>query len=329
MTEVRVCEDWFPDKKGFNGKSGFPMNILLKENLDLLIKNVVKDWDFTILISGGGEVRVGKSILAMQIACYWAYQMLKIHGKKVKYNIEDNFIFDSKKLIKKGNELGLKYPYSPLLYDEAGGDLQGRKVMFFATQDLLDYLRECGQYNMLNILVLPEFFDVPKGIAISRSIFLIDVFYEGEFERGHFHFYGRRQKKFLYIKGKRELNYNAVKWDFDGNFPNFFTVNEKQYRKLKQEALKKREYSSSERPVAMRNVAWFLLNDSFGFPLIDIANKTELMCGVPISPEAVLMAINPLREKYGKKEEEKAEKGQKNDDKGDSSKESLENEPKT
>lgn len=239
------------------------MDETLKSNLDILLKNIVKDWDFTILLSGGGETRVGKSVLAMQIACYLSFQIWKLFGKKIPFDLDKNFVFDGRKLIEKGNILGQKHPYSPLIFDEAGADLEGRKIMQSMTQEVLDYFRECGQYNLFNILVIPEYFDLPKGIALSRSIFLIDVYYkadeEGMFQRGFFNFYSRRNKKHLYLKGKKELNYFAHKYDFHGQFFNFYPVNEKKYRKLKQEALIKRESRKRSKFQLQRDASWFLL----------------------------------------------------------------------
>jgi hypothetical protein len=90
-------------------------------------------------------------------------------------------------------------------------------------------------------MVMPEFFDLPKGIAITRSIFLIDVGYsaskEGMFKRGSFRFYSRRHKKLLYMKGKKELNYNSHPYNFMGEFRNFYPIDEEEYRKSKIEAL--------------------------------------------------------------------------------------------
>src|SRR3990172_7192942 len=166
---VRVCCDWFP--KGsfpYQKEDGFRMHNLLKAQLDILLKNIINDWDFTIIIAGGGEVRVGKSVLAMQIACYWAYEVERLYHKKILFNLNDNFVFDGDKLIESGNKLGKDFPYSPLIFDEAGADLEGRKIMLASTSSVLDYFRECGQYNLLNILVMPEYFDLPKGIAITR-----------------------------------------------------------------------------------------------------------------------------------------------------------------
>jgi len=262
---VRVCCDWFPNKK-HPEKSGFYMDDRLKLQIDVLLKNITKDWDFTILISGQGEVRVGKSMLALQIGAYWTYEIEKRYGLKCPFNIQENILFEGKNLIKAGNALGAKYKYAVLLFDEAGADLEGKKVLTGATQDVLDYFRECGQYNMLNIIVLPEFFDLPKGIALTRSIFLLDVSYIADedaiFQRGYFDFYSKRSKKWLYLKGKRDLNYSCVKSDFGSNkgrFYKFYPINEKEYREAKQEALKKRESKRRNRFQMQRDACIYLL----------------------------------------------------------------------
>jgi len=58
---VRVCTDWFKNEKNPK-KDGFYMDNLLQANLDVLLKNAGKkdDWDFLVLITAGGGVRVGK-----------------------------------------------------------------------------------------------------------------------------------------------------------------------------------------------------------------------------------------------------------------------------
>jgi hypothetical protein len=68
------------------------------------------------------------------------------------------------------------------------------------------------------LLILPSFFELPKFYALSRSHFLINVQFKGEYERGFFQFFGPQSKKFLYIKGKKEWDYSAQKPDFDGRF---------------------------------------------------------------------------------------------------------------
>ncbi|KKN40578.1 hypothetical protein LCGC14_0732140 [marine sediment metagenome] len=239
-----VCQDWFPLKKGDRRKSdGFWMDDLLLRQIDVLLKNVVKDWDFTIIISGQGEMRVGKSVLAMQIGAYWTYELEKRFGIKVPFNVKENFVLNGNELMQKGNQLGEKYKYSVLVFDEAADDLESTKVLKATTQAIKDYLRKAAQFNMLNIIVQSEFFELPKAIAISRSMYLIDVSYTidevGLFERGSFDFYSKRRKKYLYLKGKKDLNYHAQRSDFKGAFSNFYPVDEAEYRQEKADSLKR------------------------------------------------------------------------------------------
>lgn len=290
---ARVCTDVYPANflnQGHNKFPGFYMENVLKQQLDILIKNIVNDWDFTIIITGGGEVRVGKSVLAMQIAAYWAHQMKVVHNRKVIYNMQ-NFVFDGTKLIQQGNELGTKFPNSPLIYDEAGADLAGTKVLNQMTQDVLDYFRECGQYNMLNLLVLPDYFDLPKSIAITRSIFLIDVDYsankESIFKRGEFKFYSRPNKKHLYLRGKKELNYKAYPYDFKGKFMNFYPIDEAEYRLAKQEALKRRESRRRNKFQLQRDACWYLLTQEFGMGQVELGKRMEQMTGIFVAQNTI------------------------------------------
>lgn len=295
---VRVCIKLFPNKNN-PAKSGFYMDDQLKLQLDILLKNVKNDWDFTILISGGGEVRVGKSKLAMDIACYWTYMLKELYDITVPFSLKDNYVFDGKKLIQLGNFLGQNYPMAPLVYDEAGAELEGRKTMQTLTQDVLDFYRECGQYNLLNILVLPEYFDLPKGLALTRSMFLLDVYYTsndvGLFIRGYFNFFSKRQKKWLYLKGKRDLNYQAAKYDFHGRFYNFYQLPEKEYRKLKQEALSKRESRRRSKFQLQRDAAWFLLWSEHDWSQSKIAQRMEQLTGVYVPQQAISDAMSHLK----------------------------------
>jgi len=304
-----VCQEIFP--VGYAQRPGFPMNSLLKKQIEVLARNIIRDWDFTIIISGGGEVRVGKSILAMQIGAYWTYLMAKLHKRDLPFNCQENIVYDGEKLIKTGNDLGTRYPNACLIYDEAGADLAGTKILRSRTQDVLDYLRECGQYNMLNILVIPEYFDLPKGIAVSRSIFLIDVDYnvdkEGYFQRGTLKFFSRRSKKNLYRLGKKELNYQIVPPDFKGRFENFHTVDETEYRRLKKEALKKRESKSNIKFMRQRDYLFFMLNERFNMSHQEIADTLVAGTKIALSRDGVTDAISKVKEPKREIEEEDEE----------------------
>lgn len=282
-SKYRVCQEVYPAGFSYNKVPGFYLEPVLKSQLDILLKNIKNDWDFTILITGGGEVRVGKSQIALQICAYWNYMVKKLYGLKCPFSVKDNIVYDGKKLIETGNKLGQNHPYSCLIYDEAGADLAGVKVMSQMTQDVLDFYRECGQYNLCNVLVLPEFFDLPKSIALSRSIFLIDVTYnaddEGYFQRGYFKFYSRRNKKKLYLLGKKELNYQAYIYDFQGRFYHFYPIDEKEYRNAKLEALKKRESKRRNKFQMQRDACWYLLTNEYGLSYDQLGRRMEQLTG--------------------------------------------------
>jgi hypothetical protein len=210
----------------------FYMDGGLKKILNSIAFNVPKDWDSLILISGSGMVRVGKSVLAQQIGFYMSHRL------KTPFTI-NNIVFSGAELMEKARTME---KHSVFVYDEARGELDTKKVMEDITKTLMDFFAECGMYNHVIIIVLPDFFDLPKGIAISRSELLINVYRDRavkkdedseevvSFERGFFHGYHRNSKKKLYILGKKNYNdYDIVKRDFFGKFPNVFTVDKEEY----------------------------------------------------------------------------------------------------
>ncbi len=294
MPTERVCEKSIPiekvrEQKPKAEKPGFYLDAVLKETLDTYIKNVKNDWDFVLVISGEGEVRVGKSFLASQIAQYWVDKIEEVYGIKVPWNLKENFVFDGDNLISKGNKLGKNYSYPPLIFDEAGADLEGTKAMKRTTQNVKDYLRECGQYNMLTILVLPEFFDLPKGIAINRTDGLINTYWLGDpngyMDRGYFKFYSRPNKKQLYINGKKFLNYNAWSHDFRGRFDNLFPLDLDEYKRLKKQALSRRERGTAQE---RRHKDWLqgfakICVDDHGMSYRELAREVSKKSKTPIS----------------------------------------------
>lgn len=304
-TDVYVCPDWFSKENTGFKFNGFPMNRLLKEQLDYLIKNITNDWDFTLIISGEGEVRIGKSTLAQQIATYWCYELKRLHNKDIPFNIK-NLVFNGGELIKQGNAIGSKIPYSPFIFDEAGADLEGAKAMRRTTQDVKDFLRECGQYNMLNILVLPEFFDLPKSIALNRTIALLNVYWlptsDGIFQRGFFKFYSRKGKKKLYLHGKKELDYHAWGEDFYGRFPKFYTIDEKEYKDAKRRALKNREKlnQKDKRLYSVLYACFKIIRERLGLGIEQLRDAiNDKLPDLKISSMFISRFENKMRKHYG------------------------------
>lgn len=298
----RVCQDIY--KAGVKNnlrKDGFPMNRILKMQIDYMLKNITSDWDFVILISGSGGVRLGKSYLASQLGIYWTSEIKRLHGVTVPFNLKQNFVFDGSQLIAKGNALGTKHPMSCLIFDEAGSDLQSSKHAQKSTKDTLDYLRECGQYNNLTILVLPDFFDLPKGVALNRSISLINVFSVPNketfmFQRGYFKFYNKKSKKLLYLKGKKELNYTAHPHNFFGTFPNHFCLDKDEYSKMKIDALRKREVTGIDKKLLQRNLTWMMMSKDYKISMTKIAERlTKLGCQT--SKQVIALGVSSVFDK--------------------------------
>lgn len=223
----------------------YSMNLLLQQNLAILGKKILDDWDWLLLVTGSGKVRVGKSVLGLQVACYWA----NMHNTE--FTVENNIVFNSEELINKAKKLK---PYSVIVYDEAREGLEARKSAERLSRNLLDFFAECGQLNLFIIIIMPDFFELKKNIAITRSVALINVYCGEGFKRGFFSFYNDKSKKLLYLKGKIFLNYLAQPPDFRGTFRNFYPVSEKEYRDKKRESLggSKREYRTEKQIIMER-----------------------------------------------------------------------------
>lgn len=205
---------------------------ILYENMKELSYAIVKDNSFLFLVSSQAlSVRTGKSTFTQLMAESWNYIMLKEHGIKLDFNM-DNIAFNADqfeekcfKLHEKGQKFGV------CILDESD-DLTGHSLSQ-EVKKIKRFLRKAGQLNLLMIMILPDFFEFPKSIAVNRSIALITIDYGDHFERGHFKFYDFKAKKKLYIKGKQFNDYSVSNFTFRGFFTGQYLVNEEEYRKEK------------------------------------------------------------------------------------------------
>lgn len=251
---------------------------LLKNNLDTAIHNAPQDWDFMFIISGSGMVRVGKTMLAQQIGYYWA------HSFGLPFSME-NVVFSGKDLIETSKRLG---KHAVIIYDEAREDMESSKFMRFMAQNLRDYFSVCGMYNQLFLIVIPDFFELPRNIAVTRSDALINVFRKSEevkkddgkvlqYERGWYEFYNKHKKRMLYLKGKKFGDYSAWKYDFYGEYRKFWVLDRDVYDKRKIEYIRTigTEDSSgslSKRQVLQRDALIRYLAKDCNLTLRDIAD---------------------------------------------------------
>lgn len=229
---VKVCAEQFPmGSFTVQRSAGYYMHEIFKDNLDILVRAIAKDMMFTILISGDGWVRVGKSVLAMQTGYYLTEEVNKLHGTKNKFTM-NNIVFNSSNLI----DRAFKLPkYSVIVLDE--GDDLTEAHWTSLSKNLARFFRKCGQLNLFIILLIPDFFELSRPYAVTRTVCLINVYFHGEFERGNFQFFGFNSKRLLYKKGKRYGDYKAQPQDFFGSFTNCYPLDEQVYRKKKFEDL--------------------------------------------------------------------------------------------
>lgn len=277
---VKVCLEQFPEGsyKGQKG-DGYGMDGYLQDNVDVLANNIHRDMQFVGLISGDGTVRNGKSAIGQQVGFYYSSQVSKKHNIEVPFTT-NNIVFKADDLIARAFELP---KYSCIILDE-GDDLTEHHFSKLSKK-LKKFFRKCGQLNLFIILILPDFFELPMGYAITRSNFLINVKFAGEFERGFFDYFGPKNKKYLYLKCKRYKDYQGQSSDFSGRFVNLYTVDEDAYRKMKFEDMtddgEEEVSTAGEILKVKRKIVWNLYQQ---FP---ITSKAQLVDVFEMSAKSI------------------------------------------
>lgn len=218
------------------------MHEALISNLRSVVYNVKNhNWDFIILITADGMTRVGKSMLAQQIGYFLAQELETPFGM-------ENIVFGTHKL----SELASKFPKNSLiLLDEAREGMASARTMKEEQQNLMDFFAECGTYNHIYIVVLPDYFDLNKQFAVNRSNLLINCWVNRKdaedkhgnpislWERGYFDFYSKNKKKTLYNKHKKDYYYNSKLKDFTGYYDRYWIIDEQEYDAKKREFIKR------------------------------------------------------------------------------------------
>ncbi len=213
---------WFTNFEG--NKKRLYIDKKLKRVLDNGLKRIRGGFDFVCIICG--SVGGGKSTIAFStIAPYLD-----------KNFTESNIVFSAEEFIKRANELPDE---SSIIVDESFNDMNNRSTAKNSYLKLVNFMTLIRQKRMKIILILPDFFDLSKYMAISRSNLLVVTYSDKKtYERGKFLLFDSDKKKQLYIKGRKFLNYSVVGASFRGKFqlnPNL--IDEKTYIKRKRDHL--------------------------------------------------------------------------------------------
>lgn len=274
--------------------TGFYMQPYLKYNLDAVLGFLEKAWDCVGIVSGHGKVRIGKSTLAAQLCFYLAWIIaggrmitneknqvvdLKLPDKPVRFNLQENVVFSAEDLQNQAMKLYNKYgPNQVIMYDEGRQGLDSARAMENINKGMQDFFQECGFMGHVIIIVLPSFFKLHEDYAVARSLFLVDVFADKEYNRGYYNFYNEKQKEYLYYFGKRMVGvtakYNATSESFWGKFTKWLPFDKDEYEQLKKEAVAKKNRTRRERnQILQRDFFLWLLKKNSNFTYAEIQNE--------------------------------------------------------
>lgn len=305
---------------------GYNLDGYLAENLVPIPQFLKKDFDCVGIVSGRGKVRTGKSTIAAQIGyfCAWliaggvqdftrdeetgkflhSHKIIKKPDKPVNFSLS-NLAFSPDDLMRLGRTLPKN---SVIIYDEGRTGLDAKTTMSELNRLLEDFFQECGVYNHVILIVLPDFFKLHQDYAVSRSYFLIDVFLDESFNRGYFNFYNEQHKDFLYNHGKKKLGilakYSAGYPSFSGKFSGWSPFDKKKYDTMKKLALKKKELSSRRAKIKeQRDALMTIYKEDMDFTLEDVGERMTEALGKKIGRDTVKHAIQDHRIYLEKKEE--------------------------
>jgi hypothetical protein len=206
----------------------------LKDNLDVIKDSVLKKgWDYVAVVSG--IPGVGKSTLA-QLICKYLDPTFTTKERICFTGTGENGLLERTANASLGQAFMLDESF------EAMNTKISRSTEFVRIMNHLQLIRQKGLFI---ILCLPNFFDLNKGIAIFRTSHLF-VVYHDKFKRGFFTGFGRDEKRMLYVKGNKYINYNCVTPNFRGNFTKEWVADQKLYDQMKLDHLKSQSTDLTE-----------------------------------------------------------------------------------
>lgn len=222
-----------------------------------------KNWDYVALVAGlPGS---GKSTFARGLARYFC----KWFGLEYIAFSGDDFI-----------EITNNCPeYSSVILDESFASLNSKLTQTEDFIKIINHLQLIRQKHLFIFLCLPNFFDLAKGIAIFRSSHLFVTYADDKGDRGHFLAFDRDNKRKLYVKGSKFMDYNAQKANFYAKFwENNDILDVSEYDKLKEEHLMSQNKTEIEKMHGkqQRNKILWKLYSEYHWKVSEIAKLAEM-----------------------------------------------------
>lgn len=198
---------------------------ILKNNLDLGMKQLRKDWDQVWFIDG--KEGSGKSVLGVTCAYY-------VSSPERRSSLIDRIVVkieDAPQVIKDAQ------PFDSVVLDESYGAMASSGHMVKLNRMLQRLFTEIRAKNLFIFIVSPTFMDINRYFAIWRSKCLLHV-YSDKGLRGYCSFFNEERKKRLFILGRKQFyNYNVVKPNFRFRFTNSSrnVIDWEEYKRIKKE----------------------------------------------------------------------------------------------
>ena len=235
----------------------------IKTQLDSKIIPELKRKDMDAVFIVDGKERIGKSVFAMSIGSYVASCF------KSKFDLSNICLnpLEFRDKIQKASK------NETVIYDEAHRGMGSAGALTEINKILKDLMMEMGQKNLFVVVVLPTFFLLDRYIVLFRARGLFHI-YTNKRQRGYWVFYNERNKKRLFLKGKKEFNYNCITFpSLRGRFMNGYPVSEEEYRKKKSKSFKE-GFRQTRNETAEQNTSRLapLLKKEYGLTIDSINN---------------------------------------------------------
>lgn len=255
---------------------------MMKDLLDKVKKKVLtKDRDFVAIVDG--EEGSGKSVLAMQIAAYLDPD----------FNL-DKVVFNSDEFLKIIKDPKTKRG-ACIVLDEAFAAANNRASLTEVNRAMIGVATEMRQKNLFVLMCIPSFFDLDRYFALWRCRTLFHVYFTPDEDRRYIVF-PKDLKKLLYLTGKKTYSYSKPHSTYPPfNFPNFYPVDEIEYRKKKAEAFRKRTVSNQARIwLTQRNAYAKYILKTLGASQEEVAKIPSLFGSIPLSQQSLSIIMKEI-----------------------------------